>query len=230
MSVKQAGSGTSAGSKGKARSPNAKQAEDGEQPAGEPAVDETAPDASETGQAADHRVEQPKDTPEDAPADTPQDDEDLAAALVEAREQVQEMKDGFLRAQAEMENIRRRSQKEIQAARKYAIEAFAQELLPVKDSMEQATQVELDDAVGEAVTRMKEGLELTLKQLETVLAKFSVVEVEAGPGVKFNPDHHQAVSMLASEDIPPDHIISVMQKGFLLKDRLLRPAMVVVAS
>ncbi|MDE0281846.1 MAG: nucleotide exchange factor GrpE [Gammaproteobacteria bacterium] len=230
MSVKQADSGTSAGSKGKARSPDAKQAQNGEKPADEPAVDETAPDASETGQAADHRVEQAKDTPEDTPADTPQDDEDLVAALVEAREQVQEMKDGFLRAQAEMENVRRRSQKEIQAARKYAIEVFAQELLPVKDSMEQATQVELDDAVGEAVTRMKEGLELTLKQLETVLAKFSVVEVEAGPGVKFNPDHHQAVSMVASEDIPPDHIISVMQKGFLLKDRLLRPAMVVVAS
>ena len=230
MTVKQAGSGTSGGSKGKVRSPNAKQAEDGEKPAGEPAVDGTAPDASETGADADRRVEQAKDTPEDTPADTPQDDEDLAVALVEAREQVQEMKDGFLRAQAEMENVRRRSQKEIQAARKYAIEAFAQELLPVKDSMEQATQVELDDAVGEAVTRMKEGLELTLKQLETVLAKFSVVEVEAGPGVKFNPDHHQAVSMIASEDIPPDHIISVMQKGFLLKDRLLRPAMVVVAS
>ncbi|MDE0097400.1 MAG: nucleotide exchange factor GrpE [Gammaproteobacteria bacterium] len=230
MSVKQADSGTSAGSKGKARSPDAKQAQNGEKPADEPAVDETAPDASETGQAAGHRVEQAKDTPEDTPADTPQDDEDLAAALVEAREQVQEMKDGFLRAQAEMENVRRRSQKEIQAARKYAIEVFAQELLPVKDSMEQATQVELDDAVGEAVTRMKEGLELTLKQLETVLAKFSVVEVEAGPGVKFNPDHHQAVSMVASEDIPPDHIISVMQKGFLLKDRLLRPAMVVVAN
>ncbi len=230
MSVKQADSGTSAGSKGKARSSDKKQAQNGEKPAGEPAVDETAPDASETGQAADHRVKQAKDKPEDTPADTPQDDEDLAAALVEAREQVQEMKDGFLRAQAEMENVRRRSQKEIQAARKYAIEVFAQELLPVKDSMEQATQVELDDAVGEAVTRMKEGLELTLKQLETVLAKFSVEEVEAGPGVKFNPDHHQAVSMIASEDIPPDHIISVMQKGFLLKDRLLRPAMVVVAS
>ncbi|MYH91242.1 MAG: nucleotide exchange factor GrpE [Gammaproteobacteria bacterium] len=230
MAGKQADTGTSAGSKGKARSPDAKQAQNGEKPADEPAVDETAPDASETGQAAGHRVEQAKDTPEDTPADTPQDDEDLAAALVEAREQVQEMKDGFLRAQAEMENVRRRSQKEIQAARKYAIEVFAQELLPVKDSMEQATQVELDDAVGEAVTRMKEGLELTLKQLETVLAKFSVVEVEAGPGVKFNPDHHQAVSMVASEDIPPDHIISVMQKGFLLKDRLLRPAMVVVAS
>ncbi len=230
MSVKQADSGTSAGSKGKARSPDAKQAQNGGKPAGEPAVDETTPDASETGQAADHRDEPAKDTPEDTPADPPQDDEDLAAALVEAREQVQEMKDGFLRAQAEMENVRRRSQKEIQAARKYAIEVFAQELLPVKDSMEQATQVELDDAVGEAVTRMKEGLELTLKQLETVLAKFSVVEVEAGPGVKFNPDHHQAVSMIASEDIPPDHIISVMQKGFLLKDRLLRPAMVVVAS
>ncbi len=225
MTAKQADSRTSPGSKGKGRSPDSKQAQEGEKP---------AHDASEAGAAADHRAGQaedaPTDAPQDAPQDAPEDDADLAAALVEAREQLQEMKDGFLRAQAEMENVRRRSQKEIQAARKYAIEVFAQELLPVKDSMEQATQVELDEAVGEAVTRMKEGLELTLKQLETVLSKFSVVEVEAGPGVKFNPDHHQAVSMVASEDIPPDHIISVMQKGFLLKDRLLRPAMVVVAS
>ena len=230
MSVKQADTKTSAGSKGKGkgkskdktRSPDSKQAQNGGNSAAEPPSPEASPEASETGVAADDRVGQAEDTPED--------DEDLAAALVEAREQIQEMKDGFLRAQAEMENVRRRSQKEIQAARKYAIEVFAQELLPVKDSMEQATQVALDDAVGEAVVKMKEGLELTLKQLEAALSKFSVVEVEAGPGVKFNPDHHQAVSMVASEDIPSDHIISVMQKGFLLKDRLLRPAMVVVAS
>ena len=129
-----------------------------------------------------------------------------------------------------MENIRRRSQNEIQSARKYAVEGFAQELLSVKDSLDQAAQVELSDAAGEAVIKMKEGLELTLKQLETALSKFAVEEVEAAPGVKFNPEHHQAISMVPSEDVPSDHIVSVMQKGFLLKDRLLRPAMVVVAS
>ena len=158
------------------------------------------------------------------------DDEDLAAALLDAREELQSMKDGFLRAQAEVENIRRRSQNEIQSARKYAVEGFAQELLSVKDSLDQAAQVELSEAAGDAVVKMKEGLELTLKQLETALAKFAVEEVEAGPGVKFNPEHHQAISMVPSEDVPSDHIVSVMQKGFLLKDRLLRPAMVVVAS
>lgn len=157
-------------------------------------------------------------------------DEDLAVALVDAREELQKMKDGFLRAQAEVENIRRRSQNEIQSARKYAVEGFAQELLSVKDSLDQAAQVELSDAAGEAVVRMKEGLELTLRQLETALSKFAVEEVEAAPGVRFNPDHHQAISMVSSEEIPSDHIVSVMQKGFLLKDRLLRPAMVVVAS
>lgn len=155
---------------------------------------------------------------------------ELAQALMSAKEQIGEMKDGFLRAKAEMENIRRRSQNEIVAARKYAIEGFAQELLNVVDSLDQAAQVELSDDSGEAVEKMKEGLALTLKQMETVMSKFAVTEVEAGPGVKFNPEHHQAISMIDSDQVESNHIIDVMQKGFLLKDRLLRPAMVVVAS
>lgn len=221
MTAKQADSGTPADAESDAQSPDPKKTESGDA-AGEPATPDEAAAVDGADEGTDAQEEQADDG-EDG-------DEDLAAALVEARERIQEMKDGFLRAQAEMENVRRRSQKEIQAARKYAVEGFAQELLPVKDSLDQATQVEFEATVGESVTRMKEGLELTLKQLETVLAKFSVVEVEAGPGVKFNPEHHQAVSMVASDDIPSEHIISVMQKGFLLKDRLLRPAMVVVAS
>ena len=157
-------------------------------------------------------------------------EEDLVLALEEARGRIKEMEEGHLRAQAEVENIRRRSQKEIVSARKYAVEGFARELLAVKDSLDQAAHVQLGEGESEAVVRMQEGLELTLKQLETVLEKFDVVEVEAGPGVKFNPDQHQAISMVASGEVPSDHIIDVMQKGFLLKDRLLRPAMVVVAS
>jgi molecular chaperone GrpE len=156
-------------------------------------------------------------------------DDDPEEALAEALERIREMEEGHLRAQAEVENIRRRSQKEIVSARKYAIEAFARELLSVKDSLDQAAQVELGDNESEAVVKMQEGLELTARQLGAVLARFDVVEVEAGPGVRFDPDRHQAISMLDSGEVPSDHIIDVMQKGFLLKDRLLRPAMVVVA-
>jgi len=127
---------------------------------------------------------------------------ELAEALVVAREQIKEMKDGYLRAKAEMENIRRRSQKEVIAARKFAIEGFAQEVLNVKDSLDQAA----------------------------AMVKFAVVEVEAGPGVKFDPEQHQAISMVPSDEFESNHIVNVMQKGFILKERLLRPAMVVVAS
>jgi molecular chaperone GrpE len=155
---------------------------------------------------------------------------ELADALMAARSQINEMKDSFLRAKAEMENIRRRSQNEVVSARKYAIEGFAQELLNVFDSLDQAAQVELAEGAVEAVVKMKEGLGLTLKQMESVMNKFAVTEVEAGPGVKFDPEQHQAISMVVSDQVESNHIINVMQKGFLLKDRLLRPAMVVVAS
>jgi len=156
--------------------------------------------------------------------------EELVEALSQSRAEVQEMKDGYLRAKAEMENIRRRSQNEVTSARKFAIEGFASELLNVKDSLDQASMVELDESDLGALEKMKEGLSLTLKQLDSAMTKFAVVEVEAGPGVKFDPEQHQAISMIPSETIESNHIVDVMQKGFMLKDRLLRPAMVVVAS
>ncbi|MBX2867643.1 MAG: nucleotide exchange factor GrpE [Acidiferrobacterales bacterium] len=156
--------------------------------------------------------------------------EELIDALTESKAEVQEMKDGYLRAKAEMENIRRRSQNEVISARKYAVEGFASELLNVKDSLDQASQVDLDESDQGAVEKMKEGLSLTLKQLDAAMTKFAVVEVEAAPGVKFDPEVHQAISMIPSEEFESSHIVDVMQKGFLLKDRLLRPAMVVVAS
>ncbi len=154
----------------------------------------------------------------------------LLTRLNDANAESAQMKDQLLRVRAEIENIRRRSQNEIVAARKFAIEGFAQELLGVKDSLEQASSVELDQGAGEAVQKMKEGLGLTLKQLDLAMQRFAVAEVKAAPGVPFDPAHHQAISMTRCEEIKAGHIVSVMQKGFTLKERLLRPAMVVVAD
>lgn len=156
--------------------------------------------------------------------------EELIEKLVSARTQVMEMKDGYVRARAEVENIQRRSQNEIISARKYAIERFAQELLSVLDSLDQASKVEIEESSSELILKMKEGLGLILKQFDRVMEKFGITAVEAEAGVKFNPELHQAISMVPTDEVEPDHILSVMQKGFLLKDRLLRPAMVVIAQ
>ncbi len=156
--------------------------------------------------------------------------EDLIEKFISAQNQIMEMKNGYIRAKADVENIRRRSQNEIISARKYAIEKFAQELLGVLDSLDQASKVEMGDLNSEPVSKMKEGLELTLKQFATAMEKFGITAVEASPGLKFNPEVHQAISMMPTDEVEPDHILDVMQKGFLLKDRLLRPAMVVIAQ
>ena len=156
--------------------------------------------------------------------------EELIAKLQQAQAENAEARDGLLRARAEVENIRRRSQNEINAARKFAIESFAKELLGVRDSLDRAAAVTLDENAAEPVAQMKKGLGLTLEQFDSALARFAVVEVAAAPGAPFDPECHQAISTAASDEIAPDHIISVVQKGFLLKERLLRPAMVVVAK
>ncbi len=207
-----------------------------DEPTDAPVNDASSESSQKIGNAVETEID-PERGDRDETDEAEEADRELATALLEAKEQIQVLTDQLqrkdeqvLRFQAEMQNINKRSQNEIQKTRKYAVEGFAQELLPVKDSLDQAAHVELDQAASEAVSKMQEGLMLTLKQMESALAKFSVTEVEAGPGVKFNPDVHQAVSMIASDEIPSDHIISVMQKGFLLNDRLLRPAMVVVAS
>ncbi len=153
----------------------------------------------------------------------------LPQQLSEAQEEIAQLKDELLRAKAEVENIRRRSQNEIVTARKFAVEGFARELLAVNDSLEQAANVKLEHN-SEALKQMKEGLSLTVNQFDIALGKFSVVAVEATPNMLFNPDTHQAISALPSEEIEPNHIVAVVQKGFMLKDRLLRPAMVVVAK
>ena len=156
--------------------------------------------------------------------------EELVEKLVNATLEIRELKDGFVRSRADVENIQRRSHNEIVTARKFAIEGFAQELLTVLDSLDQASRVELEESNSVAVEKMKEGLELTLKQMEKVMEKFGVASVEAEPGTRFDPEIHQAISMIDGGDIESGHVVSVMQKGFTLKDRLLRPAMVAIAS
>ena len=194
---------------------------------GEPAGAKTDEQTDELGREQADADDGANDDADDFAALSPQ---ALIEHLNQANAETARLKDGLLRARAEVENIRRRSQNEIVAARKFAIEGFAQELLGVRDSLDRASSVELDEGAGDAVQQMKEGLGLTLKQLDIAMARFAVVEVEAGPGVRFDPERHQAISTATSADIEAGHIVAVVQKGFLLKERLLRPAMVVVAA
>lgn len=152
----------------------------------------------------------------------------LQAELEKTRAEAAENLDRFLRAKAEVENLRKRAESELAAARKYAIERFAAEIVAVRDSLDLARLVELPADSNSAVQKMHEGLDLTLKLLDNIFQKFGLTLIDP-QGQKFDPERHQAISMVDSLEVPPNHVINVVQKGFLLHDRLLRPAMVVVA-
>jgi len=151
----------------------------------------------------------------------------LEKQLEDAKAQAADNLDQLMRARAEMENIRRRSEKELSNARKYALEKFAQELLPVIDSMEMGVAAAQDESAD--VAKLREGTEMTLKMFETAIEKFGIKGVHP-KGEEFNPEHHQAMTMIDSQEHEPNTIIDVMQKGYLLNERLVRPAMVVVSS
>jgi molecular chaperone GrpE len=151
----------------------------------------------------------------------------LEAELAEAKATIEGQKDSVVRAAAEMENIRRRAALDVEKAHKFALEKFANELLPVIDNMDRA--VEFADKENEALKPVIEGIELTLKSFTDALAKFNV-EVVNPQGEKFNAEFHQAMTMQPSEDVEPNTVIAVMQKGYTLNGRLLRPAMVMVSK
>jgi molecular chaperone GrpE len=151
----------------------------------------------------------------------------LEAELAEAKAKIEGQKDSVVRAAAEMENIRRRAALDVEKAHKFALEKFANELLPVIDNMDRA--VEFADKENEALKPVIEGIELTLKSFTDALAKFNV-EVVNPQGEKFNAEFHQAMTMQPSEDVEPNTVIAVMQKGYTLNGRLLRPAMVMVSK
>jgi len=151
----------------------------------------------------------------------------LQAELEQARAEAAESLDRFLRAKAEAENTRKRAEADVVATRKYALERFAGEIITVRDSLELARMVELPENASPAVQKMHEGLDLTLKLLDSVFQKFGLTVLDP-KGQKFDPERHQAISVLNSSEVPPNHVVNVVQKGYLLNDRLLRPAMVVV--
>ncbi len=160
------------------------------------------------------------------------DGEDLVLLLEDARAKADEHWNELLLAKAETENVRRRARQDTENARKFALEKFVLELLPVKDSLEMglATANSDNDASSdETVTHLKEGAELTLKMLVSALEKFGIEAVDP-IGDTFDPALHQAMAMQESADHKPNTVMAVMQKGYKLNDRLIRPAMVVVSK
>lgn len=153
--------------------------------------------------------------------------EDLQKQLAKAEKKAADNLDKALRVQAEMENLKRRTQKDLDSAHKYGLEKFAKELLSVIDSLELGIQAATSDLPE--VLKLKEGSELTIAQFEAVFAKFNIQAINP-IGEVFNPEFHQAMTMVPSPDAEPNSVINVFQKGYVLNGRLIRPAMVVVAQ
>ncbi|HYS67031.1 MAG TPA: nucleotide exchange factor GrpE [Paraburkholderia sp.] len=181
-------------------------------------ADETARQAAEAPEAA---ASQQEDAAAGAAAEAPA--AAAQAALAEAEAKITELQESFLRAKAETENVRRRAQEDVAKAHKFAIENFAEHLLPVVDSLEAAVAHSSDD-----LQKVREGVELTLRQLTGALEKGRVVALNP-IGEKFDPHRHQAISMVPA-DQEPNTVVAVLQKGFVIADRVLRPALVTVAA
>ena len=148
--------------------------------------------------------------------------------LAELEARHAEVSDAFLRAKAETENARRRADDEVAKARKYAVEGFADSLLPVKDSLEAAIA-----NPGAAPEQVLEGVHATLRQLAAALERNKVVEINPAAGTKFDPHQHQAISVVAlgpDAAQEPNSVVAVLQKGYLIADRVLRPALVTVSA
>ena len=156
--------------------------------------------------------------------------ESLMAELEYSRALADEHKDQYMRAKAETENIRRRGMTDVSNARKFAIEGFAMEMLAVKDSLDLARSIDLGDEDTPLVRKMLEGLDLTAKQIDSAFEKFALLELAPERGDKFDPKQHQAITTQETTEFEPNCIVSAIQTGYTLNDRLLRPAMVIVSK
>ncbi|MFZ6771218.1 nucleotide exchange factor GrpE [Undibacterium sp. SXout7W] len=174
-----------------------------EAPAQEPVVDAAAQAAPQSEAVATPTAEQ-------------------VIAQLEAK--VAELQDAFMRAKADGENIRRRAQEDISKAHKFAIEGFAEAMVPVKDSLEMALKIDTP-----SIESLKEGVEMTLKQLNSAFEKNRLLEISPVQGEKLDPTKHQAISMVPAEQ-DANTVVTVLQKGYTIAERLLRPALVTVAQ
>lgn len=153
--------------------------------------------------------------------------DDLNTRVLELEEQVAAAKDQSLRAVAELQNVRRRAEQDVEKAHKFALEKFSGDLLPIVDTLERA--LEMSNPNDEVIKPMREGIELTLKMFHDTLKRYNLEPIEPH-GEPFNPEHHQAMAMEESVNLEPGSVVKVFQKGYLLNGRLLRPAMVVVSK
>jgi len=154
--------------------------------------------------------------------------DDLANRLMVAEQKAEEHRDGMLRVQAEMENLRKRSAREVENAHKYGLDRFVSELLPVKDSLELGVAAACDENAD--VAAMREGMALTLKMFGARMGKFGVEEISPSQGERFDPERHQAMLVQDDKERESGTVLVVVQKGYLLNGRLVRPAMVIVVK
>ncbi|AUF98010.1 nucleotide exchange factor GrpE [Pseudomonas sp. 02C 26] len=153
--------------------------------------------------------------------------EDLGTRIQVLEEQLAAAKDQSLRAVADLQNVRRRAEQDVEKAHKFALEKFASDLLPVIDSLERG--LELSSADDETIKPMRDGIELTLKMFSDTLKRYNLEAIDPH-GEPFNAEHHQAMAMQESAEVEPNSVLKVFQKGYMLNGRLLRPAMVVVSK
>ena len=176
---------------------------------------------------SDEQVLNPVDETDQEPV-VPSSHEELTLLLEDARSKADEHWNQVLRLQAEMDNLRKRAARDLESAHKFALDRFVADLLPVKDSLELGLAAVQDSPEG-ALLKLREGTELTLKMFSQVLERFGVREINP-QGEPFNPDFHQAMTLQPSSQVAPNTVMNVFQKGYVLNDRLVRPAMVVVSA
>ena len=167
------------------------------------------------------------EVPEECQETEAENPEDLHLLLEDARNKADEHWNELLRIRAEMENLRKRNTRDVENAHKFGMEKFIQEILPVWDSLGRGLEAAQDDDVD--IHKIREGMELTLKMMDSAMEKFNLEEIDP-QGDTFDPEMHQAMSMQETADYPANTVMAVFQKGYKLNDRLIRPAMVVVAK
>jgi molecular chaperone GrpE len=174
-------------------------------------------------------VDQP--APESQPTDAASSDSVITETLEQAQARADQARDQMLRAHAEMENLRRRYERELQNATRYGVESLVTELLPVKDSLQEALKAGAAEGVdpAAALDKILEGTRMTLGILDKALIKTGLTEVHP-QGEPFNPELHQAMALADATDLPANHVVQVVQTGYRLHDRLVRPAMVIVSK
>ena len=197
--------------------------------ANEEGVEVSTPKNEDNQTVDSAKTEMTPEPQEDTSSSASGEQSNMAGLLEDARAKADEHWNQLLRANAELENSKRRARQDIENAHKYALEKFVQELLPVKDSLEMGLAAADNSSGQEGTNALKEGIVLTLKMFETALEKFSVQMLDP-LGEAFDPSSHQAMTLQESTEHAPNTVIAVMQKGYRLNDRLIRPAMVVVSK